>query len=60
MEFLYSISRLLGYVVVGYLLPKRWRHVVDKESDLAAVIGLFILMAMLAAGSALLVWWYKQ
>ncbi len=55
MEFLYSISRFFGYVVIGYLLPKRWRHVIDKESDLAAIVGLIVLMAMLVVISVLLV-----
>lgn len=52
------IGRAIGSFIVGRIVPRRWRHAIEPESQLADAIGLAVLLIMLVAAGAIVVAYY--
>jgi|AntRauTorcE11898_2_1112593.scaffolds.fasta_scaffold07988_4 hypothetical protein len=52
------IARVIGNFLVGRVLPRRWRHAIEPESELASAIGLAVVLVLLFMLGAVVVAYY--
>lgn len=52
------IGRAIGSFIVRRIVPRRWWHAIEPESELADAIGLAVLLIILIAAGAIVVAYY--